>query len=75
MITRFATLSISLVLLLIAFPLISMGTTTGPDVLWWLGLAALALGGVLPPLRRFTSRNQTLPPPTQVGLPEDDRVS
>ena len=75
MMTRLAALSISLVLLLVAFPLISIGTTTGPPVLWWLGLVALALGGLIPPLRRFTSRSQTPPAPTQIGLPEDDRVS
>lgn len=75
MMTRLATLSISLVLLLAAFPLISHGATSGPPALWWLGLAALAIGGLLPPLRRFTIRKQSLPAPTKVGLPEDDRVS
>ncbi|QYX56437.1 hypothetical protein K1T73_15490 [Roseovarius sp. SCSIO 43702] len=72
---RLLTLSISLVLLLIAFPLISIGTTSGPPVLWWAGLAALVVGGVLPPLRRLFPGKEPLPEPTKVGLPEDDRVS
>jgi hypothetical protein len=71
---RLVTLSISLVLLLIAFPLISIGTTSGPPLLWQVGLAALALGGVLPPLRRLFPQENPLPKPTTVGLPEDDRV-
>lgn len=57
MMSRLFTLSISLVLLLIAFPLISIGTASGPPVLWWIGLGAIAIGGILPPLRRcFTQR-------------------
>lgn len=75
MMSRLAALSISLVLLLAAFPLISVGTTGGPPVLWWLGLGALGLGGLIPPLRRFVIRDRPLPAPTPIGLPEDDRVS
>lgn len=75
MTNRLTALSISLVLLLTAFPLISIGTTTGPAVLWWLGLAALVLGGVIPPLKRFTSHRQPPPAATPVGLYEDERVS
>ncbi|MFP7674606.1 hypothetical protein ACG74X_14745 [Marivita sp. S0852] len=71
---RFLTLSVSLVLLLIAFPLISIGTTSGPALLWWIGLGALVLGGILPPLRRLFPEKDKTPEPTKVGLPEDDRV-
>jgi hypothetical protein len=74
MITRLFTLSVSLALLLIAFPLISIGTTSGPPLLWWLGLGALAIGGVLPPLRLAFVISQPQSKPTKVGLPEDDRV-
>ncbi len=73
--SRLFTLTISLVLLLIAFPLISIGTTRGLPMLWWLGLASLVIGGILPPLRRVLVPSQPLPKPTKVGLPEDDRVS
>lgn len=75
MMSRLAALSISLLLLLAAFPLISIGTTSGPPILWWFGLAALGLGGLIPPLRRFFTPSKPLPAPTNVGLPEDDRVS
>lgn len=71
---KLVTLTISLVLLLIAFPLISIGTTSGPPAVWWAGLGALVLGGVLPPLRRLFPEKAPPPAPTKVGLPEDDRV-
>ncbi|GKY86859.1 hypothetical protein [Sinisalibacter aestuarii] len=72
---RLVTLALSLAFLLIAFPLISIGTTNGPPLLWWLGLMALAIGGILPPLRRVFPPKEPLPKPTKVGLPEDERVS
>lgn len=50
---RLAYLSLSLALLMIAFPLISIGTTTGPKLLGWLGLLALGCGGLIPPLQRL----------------------
>jgi hypothetical protein len=56
---RLVYLSTSLVLLVIAFPLISIGTTRGPTVLWWIGLIALGCGGLIPPVQRL----QLGPPP------------
>lgn len=50
---RVAYLSLSFVLLLVSYPLISWGTTRGPDVLWWLGLAMLVLGAMIPPAQRL----------------------
>lgn len=50
---RLAYLSTSLILLVAAFPLISIGTTAGPQLLWWLGLLALACGGLIPPGQRL----------------------
>ncbi|HEX2887780.1 hypothetical protein [Vineibacter terrae] len=49
---RLAYLGTSLVLLVCALPLISIGTTSGPPVLWWIGLAALCVGGLIPPVQR-----------------------
>lgn len=46
-------LSVSFLLLLSSFPLISLGTTGGPAFLWWLGLAALVLGALIPPAQRL----------------------
>lgn len=50
---RLAYLSTSFVLLVVAFPLISIGTTRGSTTLWWMGLLALGLGGLIPPLQRL----------------------
>ena len=50
---RVAYLSLSFLLLLGSYPLISLGTTRGPDLLWWLGLAALLLGAMIPPAQRL----------------------
>lgn len=71
---RLIALSLSLVLLLAAFPLISYGTTQGPAFLWWLGLLALAAGGAIPPVARFLMARLATPP-SPIGLPEDERVS
>lgn len=67
---RFVYLSLSLVLLIVAFPMISMGTTRGPSWLWWIGLVALCGGGLLPPLYRLLWGAASAPPqPDEV---EDD---
>lgn len=50
---RLAYLSTSFVLLLIAFPLISLGTTHRVAALWWAGLLALGFGALIPPLQRL----------------------
>lgn len=71
---RLSTLSVSLVLLLIAFPLISIGTTSGPPMLWWIGLGALAVGGILPPLRRFSTQSEPPSEPTKAGRAQDAPV-
>lgn len=72
---RLAALTVSLLLMLAAFPLISIGTTKGPPMLWWLGLAALGVGGLIPPVRRFLVRRQLPRPPNRSGMREDERVS
>lgn len=75
MTSRLVALSASLVLLLIAFPLISIGTTGGSPMLWRLGLAALVTGGILPPLRRLFVRDQPPSGPTKAEPPEEDEIS
>lgn len=63
---RLAYLSISFTLLLAAFPLISIGMTTGPRLLWWVGLIALTVGGLIPPLQRiFLGSHKTTPQNTE----------
>ncbi len=51
--TLFVARNVSLVLMLIAFPLISLGTTGDQPALWWAGLAALVAGALIPPVLRF----------------------
>ena len=51
--SRFAARNVSLVLMLAAFPLISIGTTGDQPTVWWLGLASLALGALIPPAMRY----------------------
>lgn len=50
---RLAYLSVSFILLIAAFPLISLGMTTGLSLLWWTGLLSLGCGGLIPPLQRL----------------------
>jgi uncharacterized membrane protein len=59
MMNKLAVQSIALVLLVAAFPLVSWGTTGGNNALWWLGIAALVIGGLLPVLTRFTAKKAT----------------
>ncbi|MFL1404469.1 hypothetical protein ACJO2E_03860 [Marinobacter sp. M1N3S26] len=50
---RIVYLSLSFLLLLASFPLISIGTTEGPAFLWWLGLVVLLVGAMIPPAQRL----------------------
>ncbi|OYR18543.1 hypothetical protein [Brucella grignonensis] len=50
---RVAYLSLSFALLMGSLPLISRGTTGGPEYLWWIGLAALCAGAAIPPVQRL----------------------
>ena len=64
---------IALLLLFAAFPIISFGTTGGNDLLWWIGLASLVLGGLLPVLTRYMDHSgDTI---RDVGMEFDDRTS
>jgi len=75
MMGRLATLSLSMVLLLAAYPLISIGLMPGrPDYLWRAGLVLLVVGGAIPPVRRFLSRREPPQPPSDVGMADDQRA-
>lgn len=52
--TKLTALSIALALLLISFPLVSIGTSGDIVWLWWLGLILLTFGGLIPPVTRYT---------------------
>jgi hypothetical protein len=51
--TRLTAQGIALVLMLLSLPLISIGSTQGIAALWWPGLLALVVGGLIPPTTRF----------------------
>jgi hypothetical protein len=46
-------LGVALLLMLAVFPLTAIGTTDDVTVLWWTGLAVLAVASVIPPALRF----------------------
>ncbi len=48
---------LALVILLVPLLLISVGATAGVSVLWWLGLALLAAGGLIPSALRYVPVN------------------
>jgi len=45
---------IALILLLIPFFLISIGTTQDIEVLWWIGVTLIIIGALIPPVTRYT---------------------
>jgi hypothetical protein len=65
--------TIALVVLLVAFPVISLGTTEDIPAVWWLGLLAAALGGLLPVWTRYMDHSADRP--TDMGMEFDDRTS
>jgi hypothetical protein len=48
---------IALVLLLIPFVLISIGTMRETPALWWTGLVLLVIGALIPPITRYVPGN------------------
>jgi hypothetical protein len=65
--------TLALLLLFAAFPIVSVGTTGGNALLWWIGLLSLVLGGVLPVWTRYMDHSaDTI---RDVGIEFDDRTS
>lgn len=65
--------SLALVLLLLAFPVISIGTTLGSGPLWWTGLLGVVVGGVLPVLTRYMDHSTD--ELRDMGMEFDDRTT
>lgn len=65
--------TLAFVLLLLAFPVISMGTTHDISLLWWTGLLGFVVGSVLPVWTRYMDHSTD--EPTDMGMELDDRVS
>jgi hypothetical protein len=61
------------VLLIVAFPVISLGTDHDVAAVWWLGFAALILAGVLPVLTRYMSHIKDRI--RDMGFEFDERIS
>ncbi len=50
--------AVAFVLLSLPYPLISYGTMDGNTALWWAGFVLLVVGGLLPPIAKFTIPEQ-----------------
>jgi hypothetical protein len=48
-------LALTLLLMLVVFPLTAVGTARDTPALWWAGLAVLAVASAIPPALRFVS--------------------
>ena len=73
--SRAAARNISLLLMLAAFPLISVGTTNGSSLAWWIGLASLGLGALIPPVMRYLpAEEKEEQPPKSTDLGDSCRV-
>lgn len=64
---------LALLLLFAAFPITSLGATGGSGLVWWIGLASLVLGGVLPVWTRYMDHSGDAI--RDVGVEFDDRTS
>jgi hypothetical protein len=65
--------TLALLLLFAAFPIVSVGTTGGSALVWWIGLLSLVVGGVLPVWTRYMDHSaDTI---RDVGIEFDDRTS
>lgn len=64
---------LALLLLLAAFPIISVGATGGNALVWWIGLLSLMVGGLLPVWTRYMDHSGDKV--RDVGMEFDDRTS
>ena len=65
--------TIAFVLLIIAFPVISIGTDNDNPAVWIIGLIALIVAALLPIWTRFMDHSTDKP--TDMGMEYDERVS
>ena len=64
---------LAMLLLFAAFPITSFGTTGDNSLVWWIGLASLVAGGVLPIMTRYMDHSADTIRDT--GMEYDDRPS
>lgn len=72
--TLFAARNLSLVLMLVALPLISVGTTGDRPLLWWAGMLSLLAGAAIPPVLRFVPIKEKPHKAHATDLGESSRV-
>lgn len=65
--------TLSFVLLIVAFPVISLGATRDNTAVWVIGLIAVILGGLLPIWTRYMSH--VTDEPRDMGMEFDERAS
>lgn len=65
--------TIAFALLIIAFPVISIGTHNDKPVVWIIGLIALVVAGLLPIWTRMMDHSTDKP--TDIGMEYDERTS
>jgi hypothetical protein len=65
--------TLSFVLLIVAFPVISLGSSHHHEAVWVLGLVMVIIGGVLPIFTRYM--DHLLDKPRDMGMEFDDRTS
>ena len=65
--------TLSFVLLIVAFPAISLGATHDNTAIWVIGLIAVILGGLLPIWTRYMSHANDKP--RDMGMEFDERAS
>ena len=64
---------LALLLLLVAFPMTSWGTTGGSYPVWWIGFLCVIVGGLLPVATRYMDHSTDKI--RDVGPEFDDRTS
>lgn len=65
--------TLSFVLLLAAFPVISVGATHGNSPVWWVGFLVFVMASLLPVWTRFMDHSRDKP--RDAGMEFDDRTS
>jgi len=63
----------AMVLLIVAFPVVSIGATNALPAVWWVGFIAFVVGALLPVWTRFMDHAGDRP--RDVGMEFDDRAS
>lgn len=70
---KLKTETLALLLLCVAFPIVSWGTTADNHPVWWIGFFCLVVGGLLPIVTRYMDHSGDAV--RDVGIEFDDRTS